>query len=307
MLQTVRLSRDELVAPLVVRQDGAGPREIPTLPGQFQHSLDSAMATLHRWADLGLPAVLLFGVPTAKDPRGSGAWDDDGPVQQLCRRIRQSIPQMIVITDVCLCEYTDHGHCGLLREGPGPATVDNDPTLELLAKSACSHARAGAHVVAPSAMMDHQVRAIRAGLDGEGHADTAILSYAVKYASSFYGPFRQAAQCAPRDGDRQGYQMDYHSIHQPMQEAMADLAEGADMLMVKPAGPYLDVIAKLRGRVDAPLAAYQVSGEYACLKSAAAAGAIDLQAAVLEATTAIKRAGADVIITYFAEDLARWL
>jgi len=308
MLAGVRLSADELIAPLFVHQQLSAPREIPSLPGHCQHSLDSALDTVRRWADRGLGAVLLFGIPARKDDRGTGAWDDAGAVQKLTGRIKQSLPQVVVITDVCLCEYTDHGHCGLLKTGrDGGAEVDNDATLELLARTAVSHARAGADIVAPSAMMDHQVRAIRQGLDAEGFADTAILSYAVKYASSFYRPFREAAQSAPREGDRRGYQMDYANARQPMLEALSDLQEGADMLMVKPAAAYLDVIHRIRQRVDVPLAAYHVSGEYACIKAAARAGWLDEKAAVLEVTTAIKRAGADLIITYYAEDLAQWL
>jgi porphobilinogen synthase len=308
MLAGVRLSADELIAPLFVHQQLSAPREIPSLPGHYQHSLDSALDTIRRWADRGLGAVLLFGIPARKDDRGTGAWDDAGAVQKLTGRIKQALPHVVVIADVCLCEYTDHGHCGLLKTGrDGAAEVDNDATLELLARTAVSHARAGADIVAPSAMMDHQVRAIRQGLDADGFADTAILSYAVKYASSFYGPFREAAQSAPREGGRRGYQMDYANARQPMLEALSDLQEGADMLMVKPAAAYLDVIHRIRQRVDVPLAAYHVSGEYACLKAAARAGWLDEKAAVLEVTTAIKRAGADLIITYYAEDLAQWL
>ena len=308
MLVSVRLSRDELIAPLFVRQHLSAPQPIEALSGHFQHSLDSAMETARRWADLGLPAVLLFGIPARKDAQGSGAWDDAGAVQELTRRIKQSLPEMVVMTDVCLCEYTDHGHCGLtVRRADGRVDVDNDATLELLARTAASHARAGADIVAPSAMMDHQVGAIRAALDADGHVGTAILSYAVKYASSFYGPFRQAADSSPAQGDRRGYQMDYRAAGQEMLEVAADLEEGADMLMVKPAATYLDVIARVRARVDVPLAAFHVSGEYACLKAAAQAGWLEEKPAVLEVTSAIKRAGADLIITYFAEDLARWL
>ena len=308
MLQSVRLDRSELIAPLFVHHPLSGPREIPAMPGQFQHSLDSALDTVRRWADLGLPAVLLFGIPSAKDPQGSGAWDEAGAVQELTRRIKQALPRIVVITDVCLCEYTDHGHCGLLRrQADGRVDVDNDATLELLARVAVSQARSGADIVAPSAMMDHQVAAIRAGLDKAGLHDTAILSYAVKFASSFYGPFRQAAGSAPREGDRRGYQMDPAAPDQAVLEAVADLREGADMLMVKPAATYLDVIARVRREVDVPLAAFHVSGEYACLKAAARAGWLEEKPAVLEVTTAIKRAGADLIITYFAEDLAKWL
>ena len=308
MLAEVRLSRHELIAPLFVRE-GAGVRhEIATMPGQFQFSADTAMETVRRWASKGIPAVLLFGIPQAKDAVGSEAWNDAAAVQRLCRQIKAELPKVLVITDVCLCEYTEHGHCGTLTDGPdGCGDVDNDLTLESLAKTAVSHARSGADIVAPSAMMDGQVATIRRALDAAGFTRTAILSYAVKFASSMYGPFRDAAESAPKFGDRRTYQMDYRRASQAFAEASADLAEGADMLMVKPAATYLDVIARVRARVDVPLAAFHVSGEYACLKAAAANGWLDEKAAVLEVTSAIKRAGADLIITYFAEQLAEWL
>jgi len=308
LLAELHVRRDDLIAPLFVRQDAGEPAEIPSMPGQFQHTVDSAVATARRWADKGLRAVLLFGIPGRKDAAGSAAWDDDEAVQRLTAALKQALPDLLVITDVCLCEYTDHGHCGVLTARPdGTRDVDNDATLEALGKVAVSHARAGADVVAPSAMMDGQVGAIRAALDAGGFQQTAILAYAVKFASSLYGPFRDAAGSAPAFGDRRTYQMDPRAPRQAALEAAADEAEGADVLMVKPAAAYLDVIAAVRARTDLPLAAYHVSGEYAMLKAAAAAGWLDERAAVLEVTGAIKRAGADLIITYYAEQLAEWL
>ncbi len=308
MLAEVSLSTSDFVAPLFVRE-GEGVRlEIPSMPGQYQLSVDSGMETVRRWADAGLRAVLLFGIPDVKDAQGSQAWDEGGSVQRLSRQIKSDLPEMLVITDVCLCEYTDHGHCGLLHKGNATVgDVDNDATLELLARTAVSHARSGADVVAPSAMMDGQVAAIRQALDAEGFAMTAILAYAVKFASSLYGPFRDAAESPPSFGDRRTYQMDHRAPRQSMLEAQSDLDEGADMLMVKPAAAYLDVIAAVRNRFDAPLAAYHVSGEYAMIKAAARAGWIDERAVALEVTRSIKRAGADMIITYFAENIADWL
>ncbi len=301
----MRLSRDELIAPLFVRGGRGVRREIASMPGQFQFSVDTALETVRRWAGKGLPAVLLFGIPDRKDAAGSGAWDEGEAVQELTRQIKKDLPEVVVITDVCLCEYTDHGHCGPL--GPG-GTVDNDAAIELLGKVAVSHARAGADVVAPSAMMDGQVRAIRQALDAAGLIQTAILSYAVKFASGFYGPFREAAESPPQFGDRRSYQMDWRcGPRQARRELLLDVEEGADLLMVKPAWSYLDLIAEVRRRFDLPLAAYHVSGEYACLKAAAANGWLEEKPAVLEVMTAIRRAGADLIITYFAEQLADWL
>ena len=307
MLAEVRLLPSDLIAPLFVRSGSSGAIGIASMPGQFQFTIDRAVETARRWAGLGIPAVLLFGIPDAKDAVGSAAWDERAPVQQLSLRLKREVPELLVITDVCLCEYTDHGHCGVLKETPAGRAVDNDATLELLARTAVSHARCGADIVAPSAMMDGQVAAIRAALDGADFSDTPIMSYAVKFASGLYGPFRDAAESPPSFGDRKGYQMDWRSPRQAAMEAAADLAEGADLLMVKPAGAYLDVIAEVRRRFDAPLAAYQVSGEYAMLKAAAAAGWLDEKAAVVETVSAIKRAGADLIITYYAEQLAQWL
>ena len=308
LLAEVKLSRDDLIAPLFVREGKKLQQEIPSMPGQYQFSVDMAMKTIRRWADKGLRAVLLFGIPDDKDAVGSGAWDDGAATQRLVREVKSALPELLVITDVCLCEYTEHGHCGTLCEGPdGQTDVDNDPTLASLAKTAVSHARCGADIVAPSAMMDGQVAAIREGLDEAGFTRTSILSYAVKFASSLYGPFRDAAESAPASGNRRSYQMDYRAASQWSLEALADVEEGADMLMVKPALAYLDVISAVRQSFDLPLAAYHVSGEFSMLKAAAQAGWLDEQQAAIEVTTAIKRAGADLIITYFAEQLADWL
>ncbi len=308
MLAEVTLSRRQLIAPLFVREGKNLRREIPSMGGQYQLSVDTAMETARRWADKGIPAVLLFGIPDVKDPVGSGAWDANAATQRLARQIKDTIPEMLVITDVCLCEYTDHGHCGPIYTRPdGQMDVDNDASLELLARTAVSHAEAGADMVAPSAMMDGQVAAIRDGLDGAGFQTTSIMSYAVKFASSLYGPFRDAAESSPQSGDRRSYQMDYRSSRQAVLEAQADIDEGADILMVKPAEAYLDLIAEVRRLFSVPLAAYHVSGEYAMIKAAAQAGWLDERGAAIEITTAIKRAGADLIITYFAEQLADWL
>ncbi len=308
MLADVTVTCDDLIAPLFVRSGKGVRQEITSMPGQFQFSVDTALKTVQRWADKGLRAVLLFGIPAAKDAAGSAAWDSGESVQELTRQIKQALPQMLVITDVCLCEYTDHGHCGpVVDRADGCKDVDNDAALELLGKVAVSHAEAEADIVAPSAMMDGQVAAIRQALDNAGRIDTAILSYAVKYASALYGPFRDAAESTPQFGDRRTYQMDPRTAGQALLEADADVREGADMLMVKPAGAYLDVIARVRRRFKLPLAAYQVSGEYAMIKSAAAAGWLDERGVAMESVTAIKRAGADLVITYFAEQLVDWL
>jgi porphobilinogen synthase len=308
MLASVRLSRDDLVAPLFVREGSGLQREIPSMPGQFQFSADTALETVRRWGGAGLRAVLLFGIPEEKDSAGSAAWDDGAPVQRLATEIRKAVPEMLVITDVCLCEYTDHGHCGAIaRRADGAMDVDNDTTLGLLARTALSHARAGAQIVAPSAMMDGQVGAIRRGLDEGGFADVAILAYSAKFASHMYGPFRDAAESPPQFGDRRTYQMDFRAPGQAGVEAMLDVDEGADMVMVKPAATYLDVLAEVRRVVDVPLAAYHVSGEYAMLKAAATAGWLHERDAVLEVTSAIRRAGADLVITYYAESLLDWI
>ena len=307
LLAETSVSVNDLVSPLFVCGGEGRSRPIASMPGQFQFSVDTALETVRRWADLGLKAVLLFGLPDAKDPAGSAAWDASAPVQRLIRDIKRELPGMIVITDVCLCEYTDHGHCGaVVNRADGTRGVDNDATLPLLACTALSHAAAGADIVAPSAMMDGQVGAIRRALDDAEFKDVAILSYAVKFASSLYGPFRDAADSAPGFGDRRAYQMDPRSGSQAALEAAADVAEGADMLMVKPAGAYLDIIAGVRGRFDLPVAAYQVSGEYAMIRAASANGWLDERAVATETLVAIKRAGADLIITYFAEQMAQW-
>ena len=308
MLAETRLSVRELIAPVFVREGRGIRKEIPSMPGQFQLSEDTAMETVRRWADVGIPAVLLFGIPDEKDAVGSQAWNEQAAVQRLCRRVKADRPETVVVTDVCLCEYTEHGHCGRLVQHPdGRADVDNDATLELLAQTALSHARSGADVVAPSAMMDGQVAAVRQALDNEGFTRTAILSYAVKFASDLYGPFRDAAESPPAFGDRKSYQMDFLAPRQALLEAQTDADEGADIIMVKPAAAYLDVISAVRRRFDLPLAAYHVSGEYAMIKAAARAGWLDERGAAMEITSAIKRAGADLIVTYFAEQLANWL
>jgi porphobilinogen synthase len=311
MLAETHLRVEQLIAPLFVRSGEQVQREIPSMPGQFQLSADAAVETVRRWADAGLRAVLLFGIPAAKDAVGSAAWDDDAPVQRVTRELKRALPDVLVVTDTCLCEYTDHGHCGTLADcGDGRVDVDNDATLASLAKAAVSQARAGADVVAPSAMMDGQVVAIRQALDAEGLQHTLILSYAVKFASSLYGPFRDAAESGPAHPTlrgRQTYQTDPRAASQAVREARLDADEGADLLMVKPAAAYLDVIAAVRRTVDLPLAAYHVSGEYAMLAAAGRAGWLDEREAALEITRSIRRAGADLIITYYAERLASWL
>ncbi len=308
MLAEVRLSTDELIAPLFVREGENICQEIPSMPGQYQFSVDKAMETIHRWSDKGLRSVLLFGIPESKDPTGSGAWDDNAAVQRLSRTIKETMGDMLVITDTCLCEYTDHGHCGpIVNRSDGQPDVDNDAAIELLGKVAVSQVRAGADIVAPSAMMDGQVIAIRKALDEAGFQGTPIMSYAVKYASGFYGPFRDAAESPPSFGDRRTYQMDYRTTNQAMMEAAGDVAEGADIIMVKPAVAYLDVIAHISRAFEMPLAAYHVSGEYSMIKAAAEKGWLDERGVVMEVTTAMKRAGANLIITYFAEQLADWL
>ena len=303
LARETRLAPAALVCPLFVRP-GEGIREpIGSMPGQFRLSVDQLVAECADLATRGVGGVLLFGLPESKDAAGSGAWAPDGIVQRAIRALRDDGSPLVVAADVCLCEYTDHGHCGVLEDG----RVANDPTLELLARSAVSLAEAGADVVAPSAMMDGQVAAIRRALDGEGRSETPIVAYAAKYASSFFGPFREAADSAPRSGDRRGYQMDPPNGREALREMAADLAEGADVLMVKPALPYLDVLRRARQRFDAPLAAYQVSGEYAMIAAAGERGWIDREAAALESLTAIARAGADIVITYFAKEAADWL
>ncbi len=303
LARETRLSARQLICPLFVRP-GRGVKEpIASMPGQFRLSLDQLPQEAEELLSLGVPAVLLFGIPEHKDETGSEAYDERGLVQKAVRALKREFPELVVMTDVCLCAYTSHGHCGLVRDGE----VLNDETLELLEKAAVSHAAAGADVVAPSAMMDGQVQAIREALDEQGFPQTAIMSYAAKYASAFYGPFREAADSAPEFGDRASYQMDPANAREALCEIELDVQEGADAVMVKPALAYLDVIARARERVDVPLAAYNVSGEYAMLKAAVERGWLEERRAVLETLTALRRAGADWIITYFAKDAARWL
>jgi porphobilinogen synthase len=276
---------------------------IHSMPGIDRLSIAHAVTEAGEAAGLGIPAVLLFGLPAAKDEEGSGAWDDEGVVQLATRAIKEAHPELLVITDLCLCEYTSHGHCGVVRDD----TVDNDATLELLARTAVSQTRAGADVIAPSDMMDGRIGFIRTALDEDGHTDTPILAYSAKFASAFYGPFREAADSAPTFGDRRSYQMDPANAGEALREARLDVEEGADILMVKPALPYLDVIRRIKDDTGMPMAAYNVSGEYSMVKAAAAAGYLDERATVLEALTAIRRAGADLVITYHAKDAAAWL
>jgi len=303
LVRETRLAAGDLVMPLFVEEGAATPTPIAAMPGVSRLPVDAAVAEAGEVAALGIPAVLLFGIPAAKDEEGSGAWDDEGIVQQAIRAIRASHADLLVIADLCLCEYTSHGHCGVLHG----ETVDNDATLELLARTAVSQARAGADIIAPSDMMDGRVGVIRAALDAEGYADVPILAYSAKFASAFYGPFREAADSTPSFGDRRSYQMDPGNGREAVREALSDVQEGADMIMVKPALPYLDVIRRVADATDLPIAAYNVSGEYAMVKAAAAAGWLDERAAVLEALTSIRRAGADIVITYHAKDAARWL
>jgi porphobilinogen synthase len=282
-------------------------REIASMPGQFQLSLDRFGEAVAEVAELGIPSIILFGIPASKDPVGSSASDDQGIVQEAIRIARRVAPGLLVMTDVCFCEYTDHGHCGPLRESAGRIDVDNDATLPLLAEQAVSHANAGADVVAPSGMMDGMVGAIRSGLDAAGFSNVPILAYAAKYASAYYGPFREAAESAPAFGDRRTYQMDPANGDEALREVALDLAEGADMVMVKPALAYLDIARRIKDAFGVPLAAYNVSGEYAMVKAAAARGWVDERRLVLETLTGFKRAGIDMILTYHAPDVARWL
>ena len=302
LVRETKVDVSDLIYPLFVT-DGAGIKnEVPSMPGVFQMSVDSLRGEVDEVARLGIPGVILFGIPDDKDAEGSQAYASDGVIQRAIREIKNSVPELIVMTDVCLCEYTDHGHCGVIVDGE----VDNDRSLPLLAKMALSHAEAGADIVAPSDMMDGRVRAIRDALDAGGFSNIPILSYAAKYASGFYGPFREAAQSTPQFGDRRSYQMDPANAREALVEVDLDLREGADMVMVKPALAYLDVIRRVRDRFDCPLAAYNVSGEYSMVKAAVAQGWIDEKRTVTEILTAIKRAGADIILTYHAKDFARW-
>jgi porphobilinogen synthase len=305
MLAESRLSVRQLVHPLFVRDGRNVERPIRSMPGHAQRSVDRLVPDVADALALGIPAVLLFGVPNQKDENGSGAWSASGPVPRAIDAIKRQHADAVVIADVCLCEYTSHGHCGVLAQERG--AVANDATLPLLGRAALAYADAGADIVAPSAMMDGQVAAIRRALDDAGHHDVAILSYAAKFASAFYGPFREAAESAPAFGDRRAYQMNPPNAREALREAALDANEGADMLMVKPAGPYLDVIRAVRERFDLPLAAYQVSGEYAMLKAAVERGWLAERAAAMESLLGIRRAGADLIITYYAKDAARWV
>jgi porphobilinogen synthase (EC 4.2.1.24) len=307
MVRETTLSVDHLIAPLFIAAGSGIVRPIRSMPGHAQLSVDQLDLEINEIAELQIPAVLLFGIPAHKDPIGSSGWDPEGPVPQAIRAIKQRAPQLTVIADVCVCEYTSHGHCGILAETPGSGDVLNDPTLDILARCAVAYADAGADIVAPSAMMDGQVAAIRSALDAAGHTQVAILSYAAKFASAFYGPFREAAESTPAFGDRRAYQMDPANGREALREVDLDVAEGADMIMVKPAGAYLDIISAVRQRYHLPLAAYQVSGEYAMVKAAAQLGWLDERRAALESLIAIRRAGADMIITYFAKDAARWI
>jgi len=298
------LTPSDFVYPMFVAH-GIDRREpIDAMPGIDHLSIAHAVDEAGEARELGIPAVLLFGLPAAKDEEGSGAWDDEGIVQLATRAIKEAHPDLLVIADLCLCEYTSHGHCGVIKTD---GTVDNDATLELLARTAASQARAGADIVAPSDMMDGRVGIIRQALDDEGHTDTPILAYSAKFASAFYGPFRVAADSAPAFGDRRGYQMDPGNGDEAVRETRLDVDEGADIVMVKPALPYLDLIHRIKAETRMPLAAYNVSGEYTMLKTAAAAGYLDERAAVLETLTCIRRAGADIVITYHAKEAARWL
>ena len=303
MVRETTLSVDDLVCPLFVTHGNGVKKPIPSMPGHFQLSIDALVGETKKIRNLKIPAVILFGIPETKDEEGSGAWAEDGIIQRAVRRIKDDVPDILVITDVCLCEYTSHGHCGVL-DGE---QVDNDATLELLARTALSHAVAGADMVAPSAMMDGQVLAIRDALDEEGFGDIPIMAYAAKYASCFYGPFRDAAEGAPQFGDRTSYQMDPPNSREAIREIALDVEEGADIIMVKPALPYLDIIRLAKDEFDLPVAAYNVSGEFAMIKAADAQGWLDGKRAMMESLVSIKRAGADIIITYFAQEAAELL
>ena len=308
LIRETDLDPGDLVLPIFVIAGKGVRREVPSMPGVFRLSVDELLKDVKQAVGMGAKNLILFGIPETKDSIGSSGWNPDGPVPRAVAEIKRKLPDTVVITDVCLCEYTDHGHCGrLLERTDGGVDVDNDATLPLLANQALCHARAGADVVAPSDMMDGRIGAVRQALDDEGFGEIAILSYAAKYASGFYGPFRHAADSAPSRGDRRGYQMDPANLREALREVRLDLEEGADMVMVKPALPYLDVVAQVRDAVDVPLAAYNVSGEYAMVKAAAKMGWLDEERVVLELLTAIRRAGADFVLTYHAVEAARWL
>jgi porphobilinogen synthase len=303
LVRETTLTPGQLIQPLFVVAGEGVREEVDSMPGVERFSISELVAEATELASVGVGAVLLFGIPSQKDETGSGAYDNEGVVQMAVRALKEAHPDLVVITDVCLCEYTSHGHCGFVRDGE----VDNDITVELLAKTAISHAEAGADVVAPSDMMDGRVGVIRHQLDEEGHPRVAIFSYSAKYASAFYGPFRDAAESTPEFGDRRGYQLDPANGAEAVREAKLDLEEGADMLLVKPATAYLDIVRRVKEETGAPLAAYHVSGEYSMLKAAAENGWIDERAAVLETLTSIRRAGADAIVTYYAKEAAAWL
>ncbi len=303
LVQETRLDPAQLVWPLFFAQSGREPEPVAGMPGVFRHPVSAAARLAHRAIDLRLGGVLVFGIPDRKDEVGSSAYDDTGVVQQAVNALKEEGSDLVVVADTCLCAYTDHGHCGVVRDG----TVDNDASLELLARTAVSQARAGADMVAPSDMMDGRVAAIRSALDREGFGDTPVMSYAAKHASAFYGPFRQAADSAPQTGDRRGYQLDPANGDEALREIALDLEEGADIVMVKPGLPCLDIIRNAKERFGAPLAAYQVSGEYSSIKLAGEAGALDPEAAMLESLLALRRAGADIIITYAAVEVAERL
>jgi porphobilinogen synthase len=303
MVRETKLSVDDLIYPLFVAAGKGIRREVPSMPGVFNLSVENLVKEAREVARLGIPAVLLFGIPAKKDPLGKDAYSDRGIVQTAVRALKDAVPELAVITDVCFCEYTDHGHCGILRDGD----VDNDATLEILAKSAVSHARAGADIVAPSDMMDGRVGAIRLALDAEGFHKVSIMSYAAKYAGAFYGPFRDAAGSSPSFGDRRSYQMDPPNVREALREVALDIQEGADIVMVKPALSYLDVICRVRDAFDVPVAAYNVSGEYSMVKAASKLGWIDGDRAMMEILVSIRRAGADLVITYAAKEAAKAL
>ena len=305
LVRETRLSPQDFIYPMFVTVGEDVKSPVGSMPGVFQLSITHAVEEAKRAYDLGIPGVLLFGIPGEKDEAASGAYDPEGIVQLATRAIKDAVPELLVVTDVCLCEYTSHGHCGVVEKHTGQ--VLNDVSLELISRTAASHAEAGADIVAPSDMMDGRVAAVRAELDNEGFENTPIMAYAAKYASAFYGPFREAADNAPQFGDRRSYQMDPANAREALLEVDLDVGEGADMVMVKPALPYLDVVRRVRETTDLPVAAYSVSGEYAMIKAAAQNGWLDEKTAVLEALIGIKRAGADIIVTYFAPDVARWL
>ena len=315
IVRETQLAPDDFIYPLFIRHGKDIQQPIRSMPGQFQWSVDRAVEEVRSVHKLAIPAIILFGIPEAKDDCGSENYDPNGIIPQAIRAIKEAVPEMMVISDMCFCEYTDHGHCGVINQR-GTAHYDphqpdnyllNDPTLDLLARASIVHAEAGADMIAPSGMMDGMVGAIRSGLDGAGFEQTIVMSYAVKYASGFYGPFREAAESPPQFGDRSQYQMDPANRREALKEVALDVAEGADILMVKPALPYLDILSAVRQSYDLPVAAYQVSGEYAMIHAAAANGWLDLQRCALETLTSIKRAGADMILTYFAKEAAQWI